>query len=41
MGGRGARAWAIGDESDPEVEQEVRPSRGRRGQQQASAGAAF
>ncbi len=40
MGGRniGARSWGIGDESDPEVDADVRPSvRGRRTQAQAGA----
>lgn len=35
MGGRGARAWGIGDESDPEIVEKER--RGRRGQTKAGA----
>ncbi|KAJ8612421.1 hypothetical protein MRB53_037462 [Persea americana] len=35
MGGRGARAWGIGDESDPEIQEKER--RGRRAQAKAGA----
>lgn len=41
MGGRsGPRAWGIGDDSDPEVDANPPPSRGRTGRPQAQAGAA-
>ena len=40
MGSRsGGRAWGIGDESDPEVDADVRPSARSRRAQQAQAGA--
>lgn len=40
MGSRsGGRAWGIGDDSDPEIDTEVRPSARSRRQQEARAGA--
>lgn len=43
MGGRGGRSWGLGDESDPEVEKDIRATaRARRAQQsQTGAGAEF